>query len=136
MFTQRLPDVILRRSFTRLSTVLAVIEGLGTRLPLGQLHQLSLVPKPPSSLGTRLHLLHLLNVLHVTISSREDDLARELEELELVDDKEQKQKQSEQLDKQETPASDNKSGAEEQPKEAGKSGGGKKGKKKKKNEAW
>ena len=26
------PHVILRRSFTRLSTVLAVIEGLGTRL--------------------------------------------------------------------------------------------------------
>ena len=53
-----------------------------------------------------------------------------------MDDKEQKQKQLEQLDKQETPASDNKSGAEEQPKEADKSGGGKKGKKKKKNEAW
>jgi len=26
------PDVILRRSFTRPSTVLALIEGLGTRL--------------------------------------------------------------------------------------------------------
>ena len=29
---QRLPDVIVRRSFTRPSTALAVIEGLGTRL--------------------------------------------------------------------------------------------------------
>ena len=28
----RLPDVILRKSFTRPSTALAVIEGLGTRL--------------------------------------------------------------------------------------------------------
>ena len=74
--------------------------------------------------------------LSVTVSSREDDLARELEELGLVDDKEQKQKQSEQLDKQETPVLDDKGGAEEQPKEATKSGGGKKGKKKKKNEAW
>lgn len=80
-------------------------------------------------------LLHFLHVLCVTASSREDDLADELEELGLVDDKEQKPKQSEQPDKQETPVSDGKSGAEEQPKEAGKSGGGKKGKKKK-NEAW
>ena len=31
--SQHLPDVILRRSFTRPSTTLAVIEGLGTRLP-------------------------------------------------------------------------------------------------------
>ena len=30
--SQRLPDIILRRSFTRPSTVLAVIEGLGMRL--------------------------------------------------------------------------------------------------------
>ena len=30
--SQRLPDVILCRSFTRPSTMLAVIEGLGTRL--------------------------------------------------------------------------------------------------------
>ena len=30
--TKRPPDVILRRSFTRPSTALAVIEGLGTRL--------------------------------------------------------------------------------------------------------
>ena len=30
--SRRLPDVILRRSFTRPSTALAVIEGLGTRL--------------------------------------------------------------------------------------------------------
>ena len=32
--SRRLPDVILRRSFTRPSTALAVIEGLGTRLAL------------------------------------------------------------------------------------------------------
>ena len=30
--SRRPPDVILRRSFTRPSTTLAVIEGLGTRL--------------------------------------------------------------------------------------------------------
>ena len=30
--SRRSPDVILRRSFTRPSTTLAVIEGLGTRL--------------------------------------------------------------------------------------------------------
>ena len=84
----------------------------------------------------QLHFVTLSACLCVTALSREDDLADELEELGLVDDKEQKPKQSEQPDKQETPVSDGKSGAEEQPKEAGKSGGGKKGKKKKKNEAW
>jgi len=31
--SRRPPDVILPRSFTRPSTTLAVIEGLGTRLP-------------------------------------------------------------------------------------------------------
>ena len=37
--TQCLPDVILRRSFTRSSTMLAVIEGLGTRLMQYSIHR-------------------------------------------------------------------------------------------------
>ena len=36
--SRRLPDVILRRSITRPSTALAVIEGLGTRLERFHIH--------------------------------------------------------------------------------------------------
>ena len=40
------PDVILRRSFTRPSTALAMIEGLGTRLQIAYLLSHSLVTRP------------------------------------------------------------------------------------------
>ena len=44
--SQRLPDIILRRSFTRPSTALAVIEGLGTRLNAGYVHARLVVSFP------------------------------------------------------------------------------------------
>ena len=56
--SKRPPDVILRRSFTRPSTTLAVIEGLGTRLILTISMFTSLIPRLGGhGMGMSLHYL-------------------------------------------------------------------------------
>ena len=61
--SQSLPDVILCRSFTRPSTALAVIEGLGTRLALNHISLRTMRNKNwsryyPLSVNTKPHRLH------------------------------------------------------------------------------